>query len=119
MTDKKGINIEKEVAASLGREPSKDEWRKLRRCCCPACAENGLKGLKADGLTGFCNRATHNLWILLDEARWLDKHLEAGTYQRNYRRRLDNSTYLPLIEQLLSMKKTTEALQSACRAKVK
>ncbi len=101
------------VVASLGnwrgREPSKDEWRKLRRCRCPACAENGLKGLKAKGLAGFCNRATHNLWILLDEARWLNKHLAAGTYETNYRRRLNNSTYLPLIKAVLTMKK--EALE--------
>jgi 7-cyano-7-deazaguanine tRNA-ribosyltransferase len=88
-----------------GRTPSKDEWHKLRRCRCPACAENGLKGLKAHGLAGFCNRATHNLWILLDEARWLDKHLTAGTYEKNYRRRLNNSTYLPLIKAVLTLKK--------------
>jgi len=88
-----------------GREPSKDEWNKLRNCRCPACAEHGLKGLKANGLAGFCNRATHNLWVLLDEARWLDKHLTAGTYGNNYRRRLDNSTYLPLIESVIAMKK--------------
>src|SRR5258708_899826 len=88
-----------------GREPSKEEWRKLRRCRCPACAENGIKGLKTDGLAGFCNRATHNLWILLDEARWLNKHLGAGTYENNYRRRLNNSTYLPLIKAVLTMKK--------------
>jgi 7-cyano-7-deazaguanine tRNA-ribosyltransferase len=92
-----------------GREPSKDEWKKLRRCRCPACTESGPKGLKADKLAGFSNRATHNLWILLDEARWLDKHLSAGTYENNYRRRLDNSIYLPLIKAVLTMKK--EALK--------
>jgi 7-cyano-7-deazaguanine tRNA-ribosyltransferase len=88
-----------------GRAPSKEEWERLERCHCPACAANGIEGLKASGLGGFCNRATHNLWVLLDEARWLDKHLEAGTYENNYRRRLDNSTYLPLLKQVLSMKK--------------
>lgn len=62
-----------------------------------------LNGLRASGLKGFCNRATHNLWVLLNEARWLQKHLEAQTYERNYRSRLDNSTYLPLIEKLLEM----------------
>lgn len=97
------------VVANLGnwrgREPSEEEWNKLRRCRCPACTENGLRGLKSDGLAGFCSRATHNLWVLLDEARWLGKHLSAGTYESNYRRRLDNSTYLPLIEAVLAMKK--------------
>jgi hypothetical protein len=104
------------VVASLGswrgREPSEEEWNKLRRCRCPACAENGLKGLKADGLAGFCNRATHNLWVLLDEERWLSKHLEAGTYENNYRRRLSNSTYLRLIQKVLAMKKESKQEQS-------
>ncbi len=87
-----------------GRIPSKEEWSKLRKCRCPACATSGLRGLRAGGLKGFCNRATHNLSILLDEAVWLDKHLKAETYARNYRRRLDNSTYFPLIIRLLEMK---------------
>src|SRR5712692_888955 len=86
-----------------GRTPSREEWAELSRCRCPACIANGLGGLKADGLSGFCNRATHNLWILLEEARWMEKHLRAETYANNYRRRLDNSTYLPLIKQVLDM----------------
>ncbi len=77
-----------------GRSPSEEEWDKLRRCRCPACAANKIDGLKADKISGFCNRATHNLWVLLDEIRWLEKHLGANTYANNYRRRLDNSTYL-------------------------
>jgi 7-cyano-7-deazaguanine tRNA-ribosyltransferase len=100
------------VVANLGnwrgREPDTEEWVKLKRCRCPACLENGIKGIKASGLTGFCNRATHNLWVLLDEARWLDKHLKADTYERNYKRRLNNSTYLPLLTQLLQLKKNEQ-----------
>lgn len=92
-----------------GRSPTKEEWEKLRRCRCPACLAHGLRGLKKDGLAGFCNRATHNLWILLDETRWLDKHLASGTYEKNYRRRLDNSTYLPLIKQILKMQKEADS----------
>ena len=95
------------VVASLGswrgREPSAEEWKKLKRCPCPACLEHGVNGLRASGLKGFCNRATHNLWVLLNEAQWLQKHLKAQTYERNYRRRLNNSTYLPLIEKLLEL----------------
>jgi len=91
-----------------GRTPKKEEWDKLQRCRCPACTANGIEGLKANGLGGFCNRATHNLWVLLDEARWLEKHFRAKTYASNYRRRLDNSTYLPLIMQVLEMKKREE-----------
>jgi 7-cyano-7-deazaguanine tRNA-ribosyltransferase len=96
------------MVASLGkwrgREPSAREWEKFRRCHCPVCRLSGLRGLKASGLRGFCNRATHNLWVLLDEARWLEKHLRANTYADNYRRRLDNSTYLPLIKKALDMR---------------
>jgi hypothetical protein len=88
-----------------GRAPSSDEWEKLGRCRCPACKASGVDGLKADRLGGFCNRATHNLWVLVEEARWLDKHLSAETYIKNYRRRLDNSTYLRLIEKVLDIQK--------------
>jgi queuine/archaeosine tRNA-ribosyltransferase len=91
-----------------GRTPSKEEWDKLSRCRCPACIANKIDGLKTDGISGFCNRAAHNLWVLLDEARWLEKHLQAQTYAKNYRRRLDNSTYLPLVTQALKMKKGGE-----------
>jgi hypothetical protein len=91
-----------------GRTPSEEEWDKLQRCRCPACTVNSIDGLKADGLSGFCNRATHNLWVILDEARWLEKHLQAKTYAKNYRRRLDNSTYLPLLTQVLKIKKREE-----------
>jgi 7-cyano-7-deazaguanine tRNA-ribosyltransferase len=91
-----------------GRAPSEEEWERLESCGCPACAENGIDGLKADKLFGFCNRATHNLWVLLDEGCWLGEHLLANTYEDNYRNRLDNSTYLPLVTQLLKMKKREE-----------
>ncbi len=87
-----------------GRIPTTEEWIRLAKCRCPACKANGVKGLKSDGLSGFCNRATHNLWTLLEEARWTEKHLRAGTYIDNYRRRLDNSTYLPIITKLLEMR---------------
>src|SRR5206468_9820937 len=84
-----------------GREPSKQEWQRLSRCRCPACKAGGLSALKTDGLRGFCHRATHNLWVLLEEAAWVSKHLSGGTYETNYRRRLDNSTYLPLIQEIV------------------
>jgi 7-cyano-7-deazaguanine tRNA-ribosyltransferase len=87
-----------------GRAPSKDEWSKLRRCQCPACTAEGLRGLKARGLSGFSNRATHNLWVLLEESRWMEKNLRAKSYEGNYQQRLDNSTYLPLIKRVLQMK---------------
>jgi hypothetical protein len=86
-----------------GREPSAQEWKALNRCKCPACREHGADGLTASKLRGFCCRATHNLWVLLEENRWLTKHIAAGTYTRNYKRRVDNSIYKPIIEELLEL----------------
>jgi tRNA-guanine family transglycosylase len=86
-----------------GREPTAKEWKVLNRCRCPACREHGVEGIKASKLHGFCCRATHNLWVLLEENRWLAKHISAGTYQQNYRRRVQNSTYKPIIRELLKM----------------
>ena len=50
---------------------------------------------------GFCNRATHNLWTLLEENRMIQEHLKAGTYAEWYKEHLHNSTYRPLIDQLV------------------
>jgi hypothetical protein len=41
--------------------------------------------------------------------RWLTKHITAGTYAKNYRRRVDNSTYKPIIEELLELLKQDDA----------
>jgi 7-cyano-7-deazaguanine tRNA-ribosyltransferase len=93
------------VVANLGnwrgRTPDHHEWSLLRRCKCPACVAYGVKGLKEDGLSGFCNRATHNLHVLLEEELWVRERLKRGTYPTQFRRRLNNSVYLPLIEQLV------------------
>jgi queuine/archaeosine tRNA-ribosyltransferase len=83
-----------------GRQPSKEEWGRLAKCRCSACNAFGWEGIRASGLAGFSHRATHNLWILLKEAEWIEERLKRGTYGRSYKRRLDNSTYLPMIEKL-------------------
>jgi hypothetical protein len=62
----------------------------------------------AGQMHGFCCRATHNLWVLLQENQWLLKHIPAGTYRRNYARRLDNSIYRPLIDEVLQMLKPSK-----------
>jgi 7-cyano-7-deazaguanine tRNA-ribosyltransferase len=85
-----------------GRKPDKEESRLLRRCGCPACCKSGVRGLKASGLKGFCNRATHNLFVLLEEASWVEKRIARGTYGSQFKKRLRNSTYLPLLEQVLT-----------------
>ncbi len=84
-----------------GRSPSASEWKMLRRCGCPTCRSHGVRGLKATKLHGFCCRATHNLWVLLEENDWLRRHIADGTYATNYVARVDNSTYRPLIDELL------------------
>jgi 7-cyano-7-deazaguanine tRNA-ribosyltransferase len=86
-----------------GRKPSCNEWQKLRECCCPACIGFGVQGLKRNGIEGLCNRACHNLWVLLEEATWIKEQLVAKRYSDLYKDRLDNSTYLPLIESLVNI----------------
>jgi 7-cyano-7-deazaguanine tRNA-ribosyltransferase len=85
-----------------GREPSAAEWERLAVCPCPACRHFGLDGLRASGVVGFCNRATHNLWVLLREAAEVSQRLMDGTYRDWYAGHLDNSTYLPLIQHALA-----------------
>jgi len=72
-----------------GRAPDKDEWDILTACVCPACQHYGLDGLKGSGIGGFCSRATHNLWVLLNEANEIQTRLEAGTYGSWYVDHLD------------------------------
>jgi queuine/archaeosine tRNA-ribosyltransferase len=85
-----------------GREPGTAEWQRLAACICPACRHFGLDGLRASGLAGFCNRATHNLWVLLREAAAVSARLADGTYAQWYAGHLNNSTYLPLIRHALA-----------------
>lgn len=88
-----------------GRELDRGEWRRLSGCRCPACVRFGSKGLKLDGMEGFCNRACHNLWVLLEEAKWLKEMISEGSYHKCFRRRLDNSVYLSVIENLIEAQK--------------
>ena len=86
-----------------GRRPSEGEWALLAACRCPACARYGLDGLKASRLHGFSCRATHNLWVLLDENAWLEREIASGTYRASYAERIDNSVYRPIIDELLAI----------------
>jgi hypothetical protein len=96
-----GERLVADLGSWRGRPPSAVEWEALRVCPCPACGKHGVAGLKADKLHGFCCRATHNLWVLLEENRWLQEHIPAGTYTEEYAGRLDNSIYRPIIDELL------------------
>jgi len=99
----RGDRMVAELGNWRGRRPSEEEWEILSNCSCPACKQYGLEGLKARAITGFCNRATHNLWTLLEEEELIRSHIAAGTYERWYADHLENSTYRPLVDQLLAM----------------
>ena len=91
-----------ELGSWRGRKPSDREWDLLRTCKCPACRKYGLEGLKANLIFGFCNRATHNLWVLLEENRRIQRKIATNTYADWYESHLDNSTYLRLIQKLVT-----------------
>jgi queuine/archaeosine tRNA-ribosyltransferase len=91
--------------ANLGnwkvRKPDAQELEVLKECQCPACQKYGLEGLKKNKTFGFCNRATHNLWTLLEENREIQKHLKDDTYAEWYKEHLHNSIYRPIIDRLV------------------
>lgn len=97
-----GERVVAKLGSWKGRSPDAHGWKKLRACLCPACRTEGVDGLKAGAVRGFRNRATHNLWTLLEEARWIDERLQAGIYQEVYREHLDNSIYRPIVEHIVS-----------------
>jgi 7-cyano-7-deazaguanine tRNA-ribosyltransferase len=96
-----GDRVIAELGSWRGRSIRQQELRTLRACLCPACQLEGVRGLKATGVRGFRNRATHNLWTLLEEVKWIEKNLAAGTYREAYKEHLDNTIYRPLIEYLV------------------
>ena len=100
----RGDRIVADLGSWRGREPSDDEWNIIAGCQCPACRQFGLEGLKARGIAGFCNRAAHNLWVLLEEARQIDEHLAASDYETWCRAHIQNSVYRPLIEYTLAQR---------------
>lgn len=95
-----GERMVAELGSWRGRRLSDREKEALKSCGCPACTTHGPEGLTLSGTKGFCNRATHNLWVLLREAIWVDNELRAGTYDLTFRFRLDSTNYLPAIQSL-------------------
>lgn len=100
-----GDRMVADLGSWRGREPDLNEWKILAECQCPACKKYGLEGLKANLVHGFRNRATHNLWILLEEARLVQEHLIAGDYENWYLTHLDNTLYRPLIKHIIAAEK--------------
>jgi 7-cyano-7-deazaguanine tRNA-ribosyltransferase len=100
-----GERIVAQLGNWRGRELSQKEVEKLKTCQCPACIKYNLEGLKKKGSEGFWNRATHNLWVLLEEDQLIQTYLTLGIeeYQEWYRSHLDNTIYRPLIDQIVKV----------------
>jgi 7-cyano-7-deazaguanine tRNA-ribosyltransferase len=104
----KGDRMVANLGSWRGREPNDKEWEILAECQCPACKQYGLDGLKANLVQGFRNRATHNLWVLLEEARLIEEQLVGGDYENWYLIHLDNTLYKPLIKEILELEKNLQ-----------
>lgn len=107
-----GDRVVTNLGSWRGRTPTPTEWNALDQCPCPACRHFGLEGITARALSGFCNRATHNLWTLLEETRLVALNLARSTYPGWYQQHLDNSIYLPLI------RKALERVELPCKIEV-
>jgi len=97
----RGDRMVADLGSWRGRRLSEAEEQELASCECPACQQEVPGALKARGIAGFCARAVHNLWVLLEEAKWIERELGRGTYAETFKRHLENSTYRPLIERLV------------------
>lgn len=96
-----GERIVANLGSWRGRKLLPDELEKLKKCQCPACKKYGLDGLTKNRVEGFCNRATHNLWILLEEVRMIEENFLSNNYKEWYKEHLDNTIYRPLIDKLI------------------
>jgi hypothetical protein len=94
-----------------GGEPEAAQKRYIRafRCLGPKISRN--QGVIARDITA----GQKGGWGLLQENQWLLKHIPAGTYRRNYARRLNNSIYRSLIDEALPMLKANKTLETALR----
>ena len=108
----RGDRMVVDLGSWSGRVPDAVEWEMLESCMCPACRKFGIAGLRARRIHGFMNRATHNLWTLLEEARLIKHHLAKGTYREWYGDHVENSSYRPLIDYLLSSDTNSRSLDT-------
>lgn len=99
----RGDRVVANMGSWRGREPDAAEWAMLAACPCPACQRFGVAGLTASGIEGFCNRATHNLWVLLREAQDIAAHLAARTYSDWYPSHVQNAIYRTLVGDALEL----------------
>ena len=81
-----------------GRRLSPKERDLLGNCGCPSCIGQGPPALEDGGITGFAARATHNLWVLSEEAADIDRRLATPSYLEWVRSHVDNRIFRVLIE---------------------
>lgn len=79
-----------------GRKLTRLERDELARCGCPACRQPG-GGLRRRGIEGFAARATHNLAILLHEAKLIQRHLNAGDFATWSPKRIGSNALADLV----------------------
>ena len=99
----RGDRMVTELGSWRARGPNNEKIFLLTSFSCPACLNFGFDGLTAGGLDGFCNRATHNLWVLLNEVKEIETHLTDGNYTAWFESHLQNSIYLPLIRKAIQL----------------
>jgi hypothetical protein len=80
-----------------GRSLQAADWEELGRCRCPACRAQGNDGLRAEGISGFANRAVHNLYVLLEEAHLINRHLDQGDFAAWSARRVRGNRMADLV----------------------
>ena len=100
----KGDRIAADLGGWRGRALTPQEKKELQSCECPACDKDGWRGMTKPRIEGFCHRATHNLWVILQEAEWATAKIQNGTYAEEYQSRLNNSVYMPLVRSALAMR---------------
>ncbi len=100
----RGERIIAQLGNWRGKEPDRKEMTLLRNCECPGCGQAGIKGLKENGTIGFARRATHNLYVLLEEVKEIEMNLKAGSYQNWYPTHVFNRMFLRLIDYALEKK---------------
>jgi 7-cyano-7-deazaguanine tRNA-ribosyltransferase len=93
-----------ELGSWNGRKLNTEDEKALLNCECPPCVKLSIDGLKAKATEGFCNRATHNLWVLLQENKWIQEKIADGSYSELYKERVQNSSYRILLDELVEKK---------------
>jgi hypothetical protein len=97
-----------------GRRLSPKERKGLCDCGCPSCRVGGPRGLEKGGIVGFASRATHNLWVLAEEAAEIGRRFSDPSYYEWIRSHIDNRVFIGLIDHAIEAAKTS-GLTVPCR----